>query len=313
MKTLKKIVLMVVLASACFKLKAQQAPMFTHYMYNTLSVNPAYAGSREALTATALHRSQWVNFDGAPVTQTLTIHSPIITDHFGIGLSVGNDKIGPTNNSSAFLSLAYHLKLTERSKLALGLSGGINVFSANLTDIELDDESDPSFQSNIDNRVMPNVGVGAYYYRERFYAGVSVPNLLQNSYSVQDQDASTTLVSKEQRHYFVIAGTVLNLSENLKLKPTTLIKLTDGAPVQTDLTAAFIIRDRLLLGAMFRTSDALGALVGFDINQQLHVGYSFDWSYGVQTFRNNAGSHEVLLRYDFIYSSKKHIQSPRYF
>ena len=312
MKTLKLITFVMVLASGFVNLFAQQQPMFTHYMYNTLSVNPAYAGSRDALTATALHRSQWVDFDGAPLTQTLTLHSPFITDHFGLGLSVINDKIGPTNNSSAFLSFAYRMKLTERSKLALGLSGGINVFQANLAELELDEQSDPAF-NNITNRVMPNFGAGAYYYRERFYAGVSVPTLLQNNYSVLNQENGTTLVGKENRHYFLIAGAIFDLTSNLQLKPTTLVKVTQGAPAQADLTASFIIKQRLLLGAMYRTSDALGVLIGFDISQQLHAGYSFDWSYGLQTFRNNAGSHEVLLRYDFIYSSKKHIQSPRYF
>ena len=312
MKKFKFLTLVIFCATGYMNLFAQQAPMFTHYMYNTLSVNPAYAGSRDALTATALHRSQWIDFDGAPVTQTLTLHSPFITDHFGLGLSVANDKIGPTNNSSAFLSFAYIMKIDERSKLALGLSGGINVFQANLAELQLDEQSDPAF-NNITNRVMPNFGAGAYYYRERFYAGISLPTFLKNNFSVISQDNGSTLVGKENRHYFFIAGAVFDLSKNLQLKPTTLLKITQGAPIQADLTAAFIIKQRLLLGAMYRTSDAVGALIGFDISQQLHAGYSFDWSYGLQTFRTNGGSHELLLRYDFIYASKKHIQSPRYF
>jgi len=136
---------------------------------------------------------------------------------------------------------------------------------------------------------------------------------LQNNISVVDVTGGNTLIAKEQRHYFLIAGAVFNLTEKLAFKPTGLLKVTAGAPVEADITASFIIMKKLLVGAMFRTGDALGVLVGFDITQQLHVGYSFDWSYGIRTFRYNQGSHEILLRYDFIFSSKKQIHSPRYF
>jgi len=313
MKTLKKITLGLVLALGSLTGHSQQAPMFTHYMYNTLTVNPAYAGSRDALTITALHRSQWVDFNGAPITQTVTAHSPLINENIGMGISLSNDKIGPTNNTSAFFNFAYKVKLNEKSKLAFGVSAGINMFQANLNTLVLDEQVDPVFQTNISNKITPNFGFGAYYSRERFYAGISAPNLLQNNISVVDVTGGNTLIAKEQRHYFLIAGAVFNLTEKLAFKPTGLLKVTAGAPVEADITASFIIMKKLLVGAMFRTGDALGVLVGFDITQQLHVGYSFDWSYGIRTFRYNQGSHEILLRYDFIFSSKKQIHSPRYF
>jgi len=313
MKTIKKVIAIVVLVVGGTSLQAQQDPMFTHYMYNTLAVNPAYAGSRDALTITGLHRSQWLDFKGAPSSQTLTMHSPVANEHIGLGLSFLNDKIGTSNNTSVFVDFAYKINLNKKSKLALGLSGGAKIFQANLNTLNLDQTEDPTFQNNISNRISPNFGFGAYYSRERFYAGVSAPNLLQNSYSEISQVNGNTLIAKEQRHFFLIAGTVIKLSDNLALKPTTLIKVTAAAPIQADLTASFLIGKKLLLGAMYRTGDAAGVLVGVDLTEQLHIGYSFDWSHGLRTFKYNMGSHEIMLRYDFIFPSKKQIHSPRYF
>ncbi|MCW3104779.1 MAG: hypothetical protein JWO09_3219 [Bacteroidetes bacterium] len=313
MKTHKKIIAGLAFTVAGFASFAQQAPMYTHYMYNTLSINPGYAGSRDALTITALHRSQWVDFKGAPVTQTLTLHTPLRNEHIGVGLSVINDKIGPTHNTSLFADFAYIMRLNKSSKLALGLSAGANIFQSSLGSLNLDQSTDPVFQSNIGNHITPNFGFGAYYSRERFYAGISAPSLLQNNYSVTNLPDGTTLTGKEQRHYFLIAGTMLKLTSNLDFKPTALVKVTPAAPIQADVTASFIIMKKLLLGGMYRTGDAVGALVGVDITDQFHVGYSFDWSYGLKTFKYNQGSHEIVLRYDFIYSSKKQIHSPRYF
>ncbi|MDP3557468.1 MAG: type IX secretion system membrane protein PorP/SprF [Bacteroidota bacterium] len=313
MKTLKKITFVLASALSGLTIHAQQDPMYTHYMYNTLMVNPGYAGSRDALTVTALHRSQWVDFKGAPVVQSITLHAPLKNDHFGLGLSVLNDKIGTTNKTSVFGDFAYRMALTKKSKLALGINAGANIFQANLSSLQIGDQADPVFQNNINNHVTPNFGFGAYYSRERFYAGVSVPNLIQNNYSKIDLANGNTLTGSEQRHYFFIAGAVINLSENVAFKPTTFIKVTSAAPVQADVTASFIFMKKLLLGAMFRTGDAFGGLVGFNITEQLHIGYSFDWSYGLQTAKYNQGSHEVVLRYDFMTYDKKQIHSPRHF
>ena len=312
METKIRKVLVMLLAFGSLILNAQQAPIYTHYMNNTLSVNPAYAGSRDALTVTGLHRSQWVGFKGAPVSQTLTMHTPLRNEHIGLGLTVLNDKIGPSNNTSVFADYAYIIKLTENSKLSFGISAGVNIYHASLNSLQLDEQTDPSFQYNINNHVTPNFGFGMYYSRDRFYAGISAPNLLQNSYLVVDQPSINSTVGKEQRHYFFIAGAILNLTDNLAFKPTTLIKVTSGAPIQADLTASFIIMKKLLIGAMFRTGDAFGGLVGIDITDQFHLGYSYDWSYGLQTGTYNRGSHELVLRYDVLFN-KKQIHSPRNF
>ncbi|ASS49686.1 MAG: hypothetical protein A3D31_08900 [Candidatus Fluviicola riflensis] len=313
MKTTINIVLAAVCIGCSFILQAQQNPMFTHYMYNTLSVNPAYAGSREALSITGIHRSQWVGFSGAPMTQTLTLHTPIFNKHIGLGLTAMNDKIGPVNNTGVSGSFAYIMQITDRSKLALGVSGGVNILQAELNTLALDEQNDPTFLNNIRNRVTPQFGVGAYYSRERFYAGISVPDLVESNYSSLENSNGVALVGKSRRHYFFIAGALFNLNPVLALKPTTLVKATAGAPLQVDLTASFVLYKKLSLGAMYRTGDAFGALIGFDVSEQFRIGYSYDFSYGVRTAKYNSGSHEIMLRYEFIYPSKKQIHSPRYF
>ncbi|MEI6753682.1 MAG: type IX secretion system membrane protein PorP/SprF [Paludibacter sp.] len=302
-----------VLSFVSLTLTAQQIPMYTHYMDNTLVVNPAYAGSRDALTVTAINRAQWVDFKGSPLTQSITMHAPLLNEHIGLGFSLMNDKIGPSNNTSVVFDYAFIMNLSSKSKLALGLSAGVNIFQADLSLLQLDVQNDPVFLNNINNHVTPNVGFGAYYSTERFYAGFSIPNLFENSYSEILQPNGFTLIGKEQRHYFLIAGSMIKLTENIEFKPTTYLKITSAAPIEADLTASFVIQKRFLVGAMVRTGDALGALVGFDVTDQFHIGYSFDWSYGLQTFRYNQGSHEIVLRYDFIFLNRKQIHSPRNF
>lgn len=313
MKTLKNITFTLVSTIWSLSINAQQDPMYTHYMENTLVINPGYAGSRDALTIAALHRSQWVDYKGAPITQTIMFHTPLRNEHLGVGMSVMNDKIGPANKTSVFADFAYRMNLTKKSKLALGLSAGANIFKSNLNTLQLDQQIDPVFQTNVNNKITPNFGFGAYYSRERFYAGVSTPNLIQNKYSEIKQPNGTSLIGKEQRHFFFIAGAVFNLTENLDFKPTTFVKVTSGAPIQADVTASFIIMQKLLLGAMYRTGDSFGGLIGFNITNEFHVGYSFDWSYGVKTFKYNQGSHEIVLRFDIISNNKKQIHTPRYF
>lgn len=288
---------------------SQQDPMFTHYMDNTLSINPAYAGSRDALTILALNRSQWVGFDGAPVTQTLTLHTPVFTPNTGLGLSIINDKIGPLNTTSLFIDFSYRIKF-EKSYLAFGLKSGINLMKIGLADVSTSDPLDPAFTDNFKSSFMPNFGFGIYYYTDKYYLGISVPKILQNN--LFDNTVQQNLI-QAVRHYFFIAGTYFNLSDNIKLKPTTFVKFTPAAPVEVDFTASFIFKDKFLAGLMYRTGDAAGALLGIYLTPELYLGYSFDWSMVNTTGKYNAGSHEILLRYDFYIVDKKKIRSPRYF
>jgi len=303
-------ILIVVLSS--YHSFAQQDPMFTHYAFNTLAINPAYAGTRDALTITGLHRTQWVSFPGAPVTQTLTAHSPIFIDNVGIGLSVLHDKIGPSNTSSVYLDFSYKIKINERAKLAFGLKGGLNIRKIDLTSLTVKESNDPVFQQDVKSDLLPNFGFGLYYYTDKYYVGFSIPKLLQNNFDENITSADLSLAS-EQKHYFLIGGAVFKVTENVKFKPTAFVKVTKAAPIEADLTANFIFLERFWAGTMFRTGDAFGALAGLNITDQLSVGYSFDWSLVNKTGRYNGGSHEIMVRYDFIFKDQKMIRSPRYF
>ena len=309
---MKKILLLFAFSIISLGLFAQQDAMFTHYMFNTLAVNPAYAGSRDAFTVTGLHRSQWVGFEGAPLTQTLTMHTPIPLKNAGVGLSFVNDKIGPTRTTSFYADFSYKIKLNERASLAFGMKGGVNLLKGDLTSLSLTDPNDPAYSTNEQSDVLPNFGFGLYYFTDKYYIGASIPKLLENDFKNNSVAGSTDL-GGEEKHYFFIAGAVFNLNENFKLKPTTFVKITNAAPIEADLTTTLIYHDKVWLGAMFRTGDAMGVLLGINITDVLAVGYSFDWSYNNSTFQYNQGSHEIMLRYDLIFKNEKKIYSPRYF
>ena len=286
--------------------------MFTHYSFNTLAINPAYAGTRDALTVTGLHRMQWVSFEGAPVTQTITAHAPIINQNIGIGLSVLNDKIGPTNNFSFYVDFSYKIKVNETTRLSFGLKSGLNYKKADLNALQLTDPDDPLFLADQKSKLLPNFGFGLYLYNDKYYVGLSIPKLLENNFTENTVSGSVNLAS-DKKHYFLIGGALFNLNNDIKLKPTTFLKVTNGAPMEMDFTANFIFRDKFWTGLMYRTGDALGVLAGLNITDQLSVGYSFDWSMTNKTFKYNQGSHEIMIRYDFIYKEKNIIRSPRYF
>jgi type IX secretion system PorP/SprF family membrane protein len=305
---MKKLILFYSVLLYCGTAQAQQEAMFTHYMYNTLWLNPAYAGTRDALTATLLHRSQWVGFEGAPLDQTFTLHSPIYKDKLGAGLSILNDRIGPTRSTYIAADLAYQLKVGKRGKLGFGIKGLVNMYNNQVSNLKLESaQPDLAFAQN-NRSVLPNVGAGLYYHRERFYVGLSTPKLLENKL-----DAGLTASSKEQRHYYFIMGGVINMTKNIKFKPTCFLKATAAAPLEGDFTANFLFNDKLTAGLMYRTGDAVGVLLGYAISDALSVGYSFDWSMANTTGRYNAGSHEVMLRYDLVSFSAARIRSPRYF
>lgn len=289
----------------------QQDPMFTHYMYNTLSVNPAYAGSRDALTVTLLHRNQWVSFPGAPKTTTLSLHTPIFNENVGVGLSVCDDKIGDTRFTSFYADFSFGVKLTKKSKLTFGLKAGTDLFSADLSALDLDDPNDPAFQYAFSNKVLPNFGFGMYYtYNNKFYAGLSIPRLLEHKFVGENTLISSGIL---KGHYYFITGGVVKMGRFVDFKPSALVKMTVGAPVQLDVTALFEFYKRFNVGVMYRTGDGIGALVGVYLYERLLLGYSYDYSFTNTTLKYNQGSHEIMLRYDFIFSNQHRIKSPRYF
>ena len=214
---MRKLIIIAISLLAFSNVISQQDAMYTHYAFNTLAINPGYAGSRDVVTVTALHRSQWVGFDGAPVTQTLTLHSPIFTESLGIGLSLVNDKIGPIKQTSFYADLSYRINLTKKTKLAFGLKGGGNLLQGDLASLETITGNDQAFTS-IQNKFMPNAGAGIYLSNEKWYMGVSAPKLIENGLVATNTVGS---LNKESRHYFFIAGMVTKLSNSVKFKPTT--------------------------------------------------------------------------------------------
>lgn len=308
-----KFLMLLILAFHFWKnVSAQQDAMFTHYMFNTLAVNPGYAGTRDVLTATVINRNQWVGFKGAPVTQTFTIQSPVFQKKLGIGLSFISDKAGPIKNTGIFFDCAYRLKISRRAKIAFGLKGGVSMLNTDLKGINLDQGGDISFQNNFTSSILPNFGFGFYYFREKLFVGVSCPKVLENNYSTNEVSGSIDLI-KNKKHFFFIAGHYFQLNSEVELKAFSFVKMTFGAPVEADLTANFIFNKQFSIGGMFRSGDAIGLLVGCKLTEQLYLGYSFDWSYGLSTAKYNNGSHEIVLRYDFIFKEQNQISSPRHF
>jgi type IX secretion system PorP/SprF family membrane protein len=304
MKTIKYIFSIGLLLSTCLTVKAQQDPMYTHYMYNTLAYNPAYAGSRDAMSFLGLARFQWVGINGAPMTQNFQIHTPI---YGGLcaGVGVINDKIGVTNNTNLSLDLTYRFHLGRHHRLAFGLKGGLDFFNNNLFAVPTNEQDDPAFNQNT-SRTLPNIGVGMYYDHTNFYVGFSVPKIVEHR-------LNTVGLGEMKRNYFIMAGGFIPVSKNFGLKPTTLVKITEGAPVQGELTLEALIHNRFSVGAFYRSLDGVGVLLGVNIIPSLRLGYSFDWPLTELSRVGQFGSHEIMLRYDLTFGKMKSIKSPRYF
>lgn len=284
---------------------AQQDSQYTQYMYNTVNVNPAYAGSRESLTMFILHRSQWVGLDGAPVTNNVSAHTPLGDSNFGIGLSFVNDRIGPVDENTISADLAYFIQVSSNYKLSVGLKGTANIFNLDVNKLNIYNASDPNFQ-NFNSEFSPNIGAGAYLFSDRTYVGLSVPNFFEtNRYN--DNDVSVT---KERMHFYLIAGHVFDLSQSIKFKPALLAKAVEGAPLQADITANFLIHEKLTLGAAYRWDSAISGLVGFQITPSLFAGYGYDME--TSNLSNyNSGSHEIFLRFEIFNNNR--IADPRFF
>lgn len=285
---------------------AQQDPLYSQYMFNTLAFNPGYAGSADVFTVMALSRHQWVGFDGAPATQTFLAHTPLKNESMAIGLSAMNDRIGPSRQTAAFVDFAYRIKTGADTRLAFGLKGGLNMYQADLASLTTVDPDQANV--NISNELLPNFGFGLFWHSPRYYVGLSAPKLLENAYT-----ASTITVqpANEARHYFLMAGYVMDLSRDIKFKPSIMLRTVAGAPLSLDVNANFLLRERIWFGAMYRLGNAFGVMGQYQINDQLRAGYAFDLT-TTTIGAYNAGTHEVMLSYDFRFLKGRTI-SPRYF
>lgn len=296
-------------------LLAQQDAQYTQYMYNTISVNPGYAGSRDAISITGLHRNQWVGFGGAPVTQTLNIHSPVgKSEKVGLGFSIINDKIGPSSETYLDIDFSYTLNINNQDRLALGLKVGGHLLDVNFDQLNQFTSTDILLGTSIDRKFSPNFGFGAYYYSEKYYVGVSAPNLLNTKHFDESSigDTASSFLAAERINYYLIGGYVFDLSYNTQLKPAILLKAVSGAPLQIDVSANLKFQERFIVGLAYRWSAAVSALTGFQVSDNLMLGFAYDWE--TTTLGNtqfNAGSYEVILRYE-IFKNKK-ITYPRFF
>jgi len=288
-------------------IKAQQDPMFTQYMFNQLAVNPAYAGSREVLSVMLLARQQWVGFEGAPSTGTLTGHMPLY-QNMAIGASVIYDSYGPVNQTSFYFDYAYHLKISNASKLSLGLKGGFNSYSVDYNKLSRTVYSDEAYLIGSEQAILPNFGFGVYLYSQNYYVGVSIPRLLENEYKDESKSFGN---GKEVRHYYGMAGVVFKMSDKFVLRPSIMTRLAQGAPFSIDANINTILHDKLWLGAMYRLGESFGGIIQYQFTPQFKFGYAFDLNTN-QLKSYHSGTHEVMLNYEFNFN-KERIVNPRYF
>jgi len=301
-KNIIKIAIIAILLSV-FTAKAQQDPMFTQYMFNTLSINPAYAGSQDVLSINVISRHQWIGIEGAPKTQTLVVHTPL-KHNIGVGLSVINDKIGPQSQTGLKGSFSYKLKIGKKSSLSLGIMAGVNKLDINLTDLENTESTDVAFQQNLSG-IKPLFGFGIYFKLKNAYIGLSMPELVETNY---ENGISSW---KQARHYYFIAGYIANMGKSLKFKPTVLVRYTQNAPVSAEITGQLIIKDRIWIGGMYRLKESVGGLLGIQITKQLRLGYAYDYGIG-ELSAYGKGAHEIMLNYNFMFKNKEYA-SPIYF
>jgi len=291
----------------CIDMNAQQDPQFTQYMYNTVAINPAYAGSRGMLSIFGIHRAQWIGLEGAPTTTGTSIHTPLNDSRIGLGVSMLQDAIGPSNKQTLSADFSYTISTSENYKLSFGLKGTASLFSIDYTKLNRFDVNDPRFQNNISNQFSPNIGAGLYLHSKQFYAGISVPFMLQSN----EFNDINSQVTHESLHYYFMSGYVFEISESTKFKPAFLVKAVEGAPLQVDLSANFMLNNKFVLGGAWRWEAAMSGLAGFQVNDNWFIGYTYDAD-STKLANYNSGSHELFMRYEFI-GKKEKIVSPRFF
>ncbi|WP_299163238.1 type IX secretion system membrane protein PorP/SprF [uncultured Tenacibaculum sp.] len=297
---------LILVFSMCFilNIKAQQDPQYTQYMYNTMSVNPAYAGSRGHGVITAIGRAQWVGFDGAPETQNLSYDTPLGYSGLGLGVNLVNDKIGPSHEIYLDANVSYTVETGELGNLAFGLRLGGRILNIDWTKGTVQDvENFPPV-----NKFLPTIGAGIYYHAPEWYVGLSVPNILRKEHYDAENTIGETAV--ERMHFFLIAGYVFDINEDLKFKPAALLKGVSGAPLSLDISGNFLFNEKFRVGLGWRWGDSISGLLGFQASDSLLIGYSYDLTtsnYNV----TNSGTHEIMLRYELLKNIR--YRSPRFF
>jgi type IX secretion system PorP/SprF family membrane protein len=290
------------LLTAGARVWAQQDPMYSQYMFNMLSVNPAYSGSREQLSFTTLYRKQWVGIDGAPTTFTFSADSPIRNQRMALGLNVVSDRIGISKTLMVNVCYAYRIRFNNDGVLSLGIQGGINQYSADYASVSTSQTTggtpDNAFAGSVNN-LFPNFGFGVYYYTQKFYVGVASPKMIKNNLSGENRPTLdfTSFPNRQNRHLFVTAGYAFDITEDITLKPSALLKGVKGAPLAGDINLNVWWKKKVGAGLSYRTAAALLAMIELEVKPEIHFGYAYDMSLGGLR-GTNSGSHELMLRYE---------------
>ena len=307
----KIIVLLLLTISAV--LNAQQDAQYTQYIYNTVTINPGYAGTRDVINIVGLHRTQWIGIDGAPSTQTLSIHSPIGEGKIGLGGSVINDEIGPVSETYVDANFSYTVPTSENGKISYGLKAGARLFNVDFNKLTRD-LTNQAFFNSVENQISPSLGAGAYYHTNKFYIGLSVPNFLETKHLQVDEveDISTaSSVARERLSTFLIAGHTFDLTRNVKFKPAILNKIVAGAPIQVDVSANFLLQEKFTVGVAYRWSAAISAVAAFQVSDSILIGLAYDRE-TTELAQLNNGSFEIVLRYELLRKYDK-LFTPRFF
>lgn len=307
---MKKIIILTIAMFFVLGLKkswGQQQAQSSLYHFNPLSFNPAYAGSRDALSIIAAHRIQWVGIKGAPQTTFLSAHGPIGSSQLSIGGDITYDQIGISKTTSGYADVSYYVQINDEGhRLSFGIKGGLNLFDAPLSDLKATDDDDP-LKIDINNKVRANFGAGIYYYGPKHFVGISSLTMLEAS--IADKDEMNAL--EQVRHFYLTAGFVFDLNSTLKMRPSALIKVVEGAPIELDAEVSLLLYDRLWFGVGYRHEESIRGYLLASITPQLRIGYNYDLIFN-DLAKYTGGTHEIMLSYDFNYDEMK-FKSPRYF
>jgi type IX secretion system PorP/SprF family membrane protein len=310
MKKLYKYILFSAMLLLGNELFAQTEPMYSQYMYNMLGVNPAYAGSREATSLNFFQRRQWVGLAGAPQTTSVSVDGAFNDNKLGWGLQAYDDKLGVEKADGVNAMLSTHIQVSDKGTLSGGLSVGLMNYRIDLMNVQgRYTPSDPAFYSNF-NKWLPAVGLGIYYNTDKFYAGLSVPNVLKSRLTAFDV-MNSGIQKVNSMHVFFTSGYVFYVNEDVKIKPSTMIKAVGGAPIEADLNTNVWLRDVIGIGFSYRTGDAMVGMAEVQVNDNFRLGYAYDMTISPLKYYNN-GSHEFMLRYE-IGNNKSKVKSTRYF
>lgn len=310
MRILAAIFCTVVVLSMSPKASAQQYPVFTQYYFNELVINPAFAGSHVQLSLTSTYRNQWVNFPGAPRTVSFSGHTALMNGKMGVGLLVNHDEIGSYGNEHVYGYYSYRINM-QHATLSMGLMAGFNFLGVDFSNLDLQDPTDASFLPI--NEFKPNFGTGIYYNRKNFFAGFSVPFLLNNAVSADLESVAAEI--REARYYFLRSGGIfpINRAETVKLNPSMLLRAQEGQPLSMDINLGVVIHDILSTGVSWRSGDSFITFIDLKLSEKFHFAYSYDWTTSdIARFSN--GSHEFMINYRAkVTTAHKNLNCPTYF